>query len=474
MNSSSGMHAEETDITAATFDALDSTALRKFHRRLTVLSSASMFLDGFDITVIGVALPTLTKQWDISPSVQGLVASSAVVGMLVGSLIAGRLTDLFGRRRMYLVTLICFIVFAGLTAVSMNVWELIAFRFLLGLGLGADYPVSSTLLAEFSPTKRRGRMMTTLVATWFLGSLFAYVMGIVFSPIGPSSWRWILLLGALLAIVVAILRSVIPESPRWLRATGRGADADEVLAQLTGQHHVEPSADVTEEQPKARWTDLFSRQLIRTTIFVCGFWFAYDVAFYGITAYTPTILGSFTTGSTIAAYVGAAIIALIGLIGAGLGVLLVDKWGRRPLIITAFAGLTAALIVLALDPAPAFAALVILFALAELFANSGPGVLDMVYPTELYPTGVRAAGTGLATAVSRVGAILGIVVFPQLKASWGLGGALWLFVAAGALGLVICIFLAPETRGRTLEEISGPASTGLPEATGGPAPKAPA
>lgn len=439
-------------MTAATFGALDSTALRKFHRRLTVLSSASMFLDGFDITVIGVALPTLTKQWGISAGIQGVVAASAVVGMLVGSLIAGRLTDVFGRRRMYLVTLICFVVFAALTAASMNVWELIAFRFLLGLGLGADYPVSSTLLAEFSPTHRRGRLMTTLVATWFLGSLFAYVMGIVFSPLGPSSWRWILLLGAVIAIVVAVLRSVIPESPRWLRATGRGADADAVLTQLTGE---EAQAQAPEDDgPKARWTDLFSPRLIRTTIFVCGFWFAYDVAFYGITAYTPTILGTFTSGSRVAADAGAALIALIGLIGACIGIALVDRWGRRPLIITAFAGLTAALVVLALDPMPAFAALVILFALAELFANSGPGVLDMVYPTELYPTGVRAAGTGLATAVSRVGAILGIVVFPQLMDSWGLGNALWLFVAAGVLGLVICIILAPETKGRTLEETS--------------------
>lgn len=421
------------------YSLLDSPELHRFQRRLTVLCAASMFLDGFDITVIGVALPTLTKQWGISSGIQGLVAASAVIGMLVGSLIAGYLTDLFGRRRMYLITLICFVVFAVLTAVSQNVWELIVFRFLLGLGLGADYPVSSTLLAEFSPTKRRGRLMTSLVATWFVGSLFAYVMGIAFSPIGSSFWRWILLLGAVIAVVVAILRASIPESPRWLRSKGRYAEADEVLDQLselTGQQVTREQVTVSTEaqtQASGRWLDLFSPALIRTTVFVCVFWFAYDVAFYGITAYTPTILGRFVSGSEVASFGGSAIIALIGLIGAGIGVFLVERWGRRPLIITAFAGLTVSLAALALDPTPAFGVLVLLFALAELFANAGPGVLDMVYPNELYPTEVRAAGTGLATAVSRVGAILGIVVFPKLMTSWGLGNALWLFVAAGLL-----------------------------------------
>jgi putative MFS transporter len=451
---------------AMDFSALDQAAVRRFQRKTTVLSAASMFLDGYDITVIGIALPYLVTQWHISAALQGVVAASTVVGMLVGALIVGRLTDLFGRRRMYLFTLLCFIVFAALAAGSQNVWELIAFRFLLGLGLGADYPVSSTLLAEFSSTARRGRQLTTLVANWFFGSLVAYVMGIVFIPVGSTAWRWILLLGAVIAVVVAIMRRTIPESPRWLQERGRDADAREVLAQLTGnqtesappaaQHQTNGTEQA--QQPHSRWSELFSRHLIRTTVFVCVFWFAYDVAFYGITAYNPTILSGLTNGSVLASRLGSALIALLGLIGAGIGVSLVDRWGRRPLIILSFSGLTASLIALAVEPNPAFAALVALFAFAELFSNMGPGVLDMLYPTELFPTRVRSAGTGLATAVSRVGSILGIVAFPQLMASWGLSRALWLFVAAGILGLVICIWLAPETRGRTLEEASGEAA----------------
>jgi putative MFS transporter len=430
---------------------LELEELKGFHRRLTFLSAAGMFLDGFDLTVIAVALPVVSRQWHIPLVLNGVIGASAVVGMLLGSLFLGHLTDRLGRRKMYLVDLVCFVVFAVLAAASQNVWQLIAFRFLLGIGIGADYPISSTLLAEFSPTGNRGRLMTILVGTWFFGSLCAYVVGLLFTPLGANSWRWMLLVGAVIALVVIFFRASIPESPRWLASQGRTDDATKVLRDLTGQE-----AALTERPtPRAHWTGLFAPGVLRWTFFVCAFWFAYDVAFYGITIYTPTILGPLTGGSSLRANVGAVLIALLGLVGAAIGVALVEPWGRRPLIITSFAGLTAALLVLSLIPRPALPFLVVLFAAAELFANMGPGVLDMVYPTELFPTSLRASGTGLATAVSRVGAILSILVFPGLVVAWGLQGALWLFTAAGILGLVVCLALAPETRGRVLEEISG-------------------
>ena len=112
------------------------------------------------------------------------------------------------------------------------------------------------------------------------------------------------------------------------------------------------------------------------------------------------------------------------------------------------------LIALAVEPKPALVILVLLFGFATLFSNMGPGVLNFVYPTEIFPTGVRAGATGFGTAISRVGAILAILVFPRLVHDWGLQAALWLFVAASAVGLVICIAMAPETKRRTLEELN--------------------
>jgi putative MFS transporter len=434
------------------YEALDAPELRGFRVRLTFLSAAGMFLDGYDLTVIAVALPLLTKQFAISAALQGLVGSSAVIGMLVGSLFLGRLTDRIGRRTMYLFDLLTFVVFAVLAAASQNVGELIAFRFLLGLGIGADYPISSTLLTEFSPPGQRGRLVTVLGATWFVGAVVAYLLAIAFLPLGGGAWRLMLLMGALFAVVILALRRQIPESPRWLNSRGRGREATQIVQQLTRRDVQLASA----AHPTSRhWLELFSKNLWRATVFGCGFWFAYDVAFYGISIFTPTLLTPFTHGSSLKASVGAAIVSVLGLIGAGIGLVLVDRWGRRPLIITAFAGLTVSLVALALFPSPAFVALVVLFAAAELFANMGPGVLDFVYLTELFPTSLRASGTGLGTAVSRVGAILGIVLFPNLVKDWGLGRALWLFVAAGLLGLVVSVLLAPETKNVNLEDISG-------------------
>lgn len=430
------------------FDALDSPQLSRFHRKVTLLSAAGTFLDGFDLTVIAVALPFLIKQWAIPAGLIGLVASSAVIGMFVGSLILGHLTDRIGRKAMYVVDLICFVVFAALTALSQNVWEFVAFRFLLGLGIGADYAISPTLLAEFVPAKRRGAFVTAIGSCWFLGAVTAYVAGFLLLPLGPQAWRWMLLLGAAIAMVVIFFRAAIPESPRWLASQGRADEARAVILTLTGQ----PGGATS--PARLPWASMFKAPLLRMTVFVAGFWFCYDIAFYGISIYTPTVLKSFTHGQTGAAYLGAAIVSALGLVGALIGMSLVDAWGRRKLIIFAFAGLTIMLVALALQPHPALAALVILFGLATLFANMGPGVLDFVYPSEIFPAGVRASALGFGTAISRIGAILTIIVFPALVHDWGLQSALWLFVAAAVLGLGICIALAPETKGRTLESLT--------------------
>jgi MFS transporter, PHS family, inorganic phosphate transporter len=449
-------------MTATTLDAAD---LSGFRRKLTLLSSIGMFLDGFDLTVIAVALPVLKQSWTFTAVTSGITSCSAIVGMFVGALVFGRVADRLGRKKMYLVDLIGFVVFAALAALSQNVWELIAARFLLGLCLGADYPISSSLTAEFGSTRDRGRLVVALSLMWNVGALAAYLVGVAFLPIGPSAWRWMLLAGAALALVTLAFRTSIPESPRWLLAHGRADEARRVISRLVSGYGppVAPD-DVVLPAPAAaagpavhtgQWRRLFGRGLIGATFFVCAFWFAHDVAYYGIQMYSPTILTTLGGSTRLAAYLGSAIIALLGVVGAGIAIAFVDSWGRRPVLITAFAGETAVLVVLALLHAPALSLIVVLFAMAILFANMGPGTLDMVYCTELFPTDLRAAGTGLGTAVSRVGAILGVLVFPDLVDAWGVNGALWLFVAAGLLGLVVTVVMAPETKNRSLEQTTG-------------------
>ncbi|GIN85097.1 MFS transporter [Heyndrickxia sporothermodurans] len=432
------------------FENLDSPKLKRFQRKITLLSAAGTFLDGFDLTVIAVAMPLILSQWDVGPGLQGLITSSAVIGAFIGAIWLGNLTDKFGRKAMYVVDLLAFVVFAALTAFSQTAWQLILFRFLLGIGIGADYPISATLVSEFSSTKSRGRHSTFLGAMWFVGAVVAYLIGILLIPLGPSAWRYMLLVGAIFALIVFYFRVTLPESPRWLAARGREKEAEEIMLKITGQKVIiQPST-----QPKQKLTDLFSKKLFKRTFFVCSFWFCYAVAYYGISMYTPTILKPFTNGSQMMTYIGSGTISLLGLVGAIIGSNLVERIGRRPLIITSFTGLSIALIVLALNPSPTMAFLVILFSLAVLFANMGGGILNFVYPTELFPTSIRASASGLATSISRIGSIMGILVFPNLVVAWGNSKALWFFAVISLLGLVISVLLAPETKGINLEEIN--------------------
>ncbi|MEC3954055.1 MFS transporter [Nocardia sp. CDC153] len=433
------------------FSVLDSDDLTAFHRKVTVLSAAGMFLDGYDITVIAVALPTVTKQWHMSGFLTGAVSAAAVVGMFVGALVFGRLTDRLGRKRMYLVNLIGFVVLALLAALAQDAWQLLAARFLLGLALGADYTISTSLLAEYAPARRRGTLMTRLGATWFVGAATTYVLALLLLPLGSAMWRVMLVLGAVFALVVLWMRRSIPESPRWLAAQGRAEEARAVLTELGDTGAVR--AETPGPEPVSPWRMLLTLPLVRFTFFCCGFWFMYTMSYYGITLYTPTILKQVTT-STTGTYAGSLIIALVGVVGAVTGVLLVDRVGRRPLLITGFTGMFLALTTLALWRSPGLTGLVILLGAAVLFANSGPGIVNLVYPSEVFPTPVRATANGLATAVSRIGAIIGTLWLPTLISKWGLHHVLWLFVGASVIGLAIAVALAPETKGRTLEELS--------------------
>lgn len=446
---------------------LESERLRRFHRKVTRLSAAGTFLDGYDLAVIAVALPILTKKWDLSNTMSIALAGSAVLGMLIGSLVVGRLTDRLGRKKMYLLDLLCFVVFAALTAVSQDPWQLLIFRFLLGVGLGADYPISGTLLAEFAPAGRRGALMCRLGAMWFVGSAAAYLVGAAFVPLGDISWRLMLGLGAVLALVVMYLRRSIPESPRWLTSSGRTSEADSVLTQMQQTDFEQQDRTFSEsslaqavqssrvqQRHERPWVKLFTRPILRWTIFTCGFWAMYTMAYYGITIYTPTILsGLADPDKRWHSYLGSAAVGVLGVVGAGIGIVLVDRIGRRKLVIASYIGTLIMMVLIALITAPPLAMLAVLFALAVMFANAGPGVLDFVYTTELFPTDVRATGSGLATSVSRVGGLLGVLVFPTLIDAWGVSNAIWLFVGTAAAGLVICLILAPETKGKTLEEI---------------------
>ncbi|SHJ24269.1 MFS transporter, putative metabolite transport protein [Tessaracoccus bendigoensis DSM 12906] len=442
----------------------------RFQRKIALLAGAGMFIDGFDVAVIAVALPGLRQEWNITSGlVSGVVASAVVLGMFFGMMFGGRLVDKFGRRKMYLFDLLGFVVFALAAALTQNVWQLIAARFMLGLFIGADYPISSSVTAEFTSPKRRGGYIIFMSLLWQLGAFTAYVTGIVLMQVGDSAWRWMLAVGALLAVIVIIMRHSMPESPRWLRAQGRDAEADAIERQVFEEHDLvinSGSGVKPASASKGQWRELFSPLMIRATVFCSVFWFAFAVSFYGIQMYTPTILGPFTEGRPELAFLGAALIAALGVVGAGIGMFTVERWGRRRQMIWCFVGMVIALVVLALWQDPTLTFLIVFLSITILLANLGPGVLNMVYPNEMFPTRLRGTGVGFAGSVSRIGSILGVLVFPVLVDSWGMANATWLFAGVAIIGLATAVALAPETKGRSMEELEELANNGWRDESG--------
>ncbi len=446
----------------AAYTALDTAKTTRTHYRITLLSVAGTFLDGYDISIIGVALTIITAlsafSYATTPLGKGLMAASTTIGMLFGALSIGYITDLRGRKFMYLWDMVIFIVFTAAIALSFNFWSLFIFRLILGLAIGADYAIGATIISEFTPKKSRGKFLASDGLAWWVGAAFAFVIGYLLLPFGANSWRWMFAIGIVPALIVLVLRRTVPESARWLASQGRIAEARNTEKTITGRSDILRVA----KQKVSFWT-LFDKKYIKNTIYFGAAWFAYDVAFYGIGLFTPTILLLLGLSHSLS-ILGSAIFASMAILGSVFCILTVDRWGRKPVTILGFTGMFISLLVLALiamnTPTDAFAVgstgvlIAAMYILFEVTQSWGMGSTDFVYGQELFPTSIRATGQGWGTSISRIGAILGLTTFPTIVALYGLGYGLLFFAIAGLAGMLLTIFMAPETKTKSLEELT--------------------
>ncbi len=441
---------------------LDTVKVKGIHYKITALSAVGVFLDGYDISIIGVALTMIVTlpsfNYATTPLGKGLMAASTTIGMLVGAAVFGYVTDKRGRKFMYMWDMVVFCVFTAAIALSVSYWSLFVFRIILGLAIGADYSISTTIVSEFAPKNSRGRLLAVNVSAWWIGAATAFMIGYLLLPLGPNAWRWMFALGIIPAAIVLVLRRTVPESPRWLANAGRSQEASAVLKEVTGEQN-----EIKIHGASVSISMLFTRKYLRATAFVALFWFSYDVAFYGISLFTPTILSIFGLDHG-DAILGSAIFSVVAVLGSFLCIATVDKWGRKSVTILGFSGMTISLLVLSIIAVnvhhSAFTTgglavvIAVMYVLFQLTQTWGPGGTDFVYPQELFPTAVRATGQGWATSVSRLGAILGLVGFPQIVAAAGLGYGLMLFLFFSVVGLLSTVFLGTETKGKTLEELT--------------------
>lgn len=433
------------------FDQMDDSGIRKVHLRITALSSGGSFLDGYDISIISVAILILQSQFLLSGPQVTILLGSTLIGMVLGGVTVGYLTDLKGRRYIYLWDMALFILFTVLSAVSANYLQLLVFRLLLGVAIGADYAISPTIISEFSPVKQRGRLLSLAGAAWFIGAFASYGMGTILIPLGDISWRLMFLAGVIPAFIILVLRHGIPESPRWLANMGENDLA------LQSMKKVVPTTGITKGQSMKRTNirELFGKKYIAATVFISVFWFALDAVTYVIALDGPTILHGIGI-SRDAASGYATIIAFLAIIGAVIAIVFIERTGRKNLTMLGFAGMVITLLLSAVVFAyfPLILLIIPLFVIFEISQELGPGITSSVYPQELFPTEIRSTAQGFGTSISRIGALFGIFAFAFIENAYSIGPGLIFLAVISAVGLIFTVWLGKETAGRTLEELS--------------------
>ncbi|HUG05928.1 MAG TPA: MFS transporter [Candidatus Limnocylindria bacterium] len=442
-------------MSAETFVArLDRVPLNRFHWKLLVTSGLGWMFDAMDVLLIGFLVAPISREFALAPAQIGLVASAGFVGMLLGAAISGRLADRYGRRLIFQSTLVLFSVGALLSALAPTFETLLVARVVAGLGLGGELPVVATLVSEFSPRAHRGRMIVLLESFWAYGTLAAGLVALFVLP--QWGWRGAFVVAALPALYVVYLRNALPESPRYLAERGRTAEADAIVRRVEragGAPVLTLGAAVAPARSKrTSVAELWSPAYRRRTAMLWILWFGIVFTYYGIFLYVPSLLAArglsevrsneFFFLSTIAQIPGYFSAAW-----------LVERWGRKPTLVTYLLGTAAAAFMFGNSGTGTDA---FVYAALLSFFNLGAWGVVYTYSPELYPTAIRATGAGLAAAVGRVGGIIGPFLTPVLVPTLGQAGVFAMFMVLLVVTALNVWVLGEETKGRSLEEIAGP------------------
>ncbi|MCZ2824398.1 MULTISPECIES: MFS transporter [unclassified Modestobacter] len=444
-------HRTEHTSTAAPLtraERLDRLPVTREHRKLVIGSGIGWALDAMDVGLISFVMAALAVQWSLTPTELSWIGSIGFVGMALGATLGGLLADRIGRRQVFALTLLVFGLATGAAALAWSVGALLVFRFLIGLGLGAELPVASTLVSEFAPARLRGRVVVALEAFWAVGWLLAALIGYFVVPRSDAGWRWAFALGAAPALYAIVVRRGLPESVRFLELRGREAEAEAAVRRFERAAGVaavpspapEPS---TPPGPRALW----AAGTRRRTAALWAVWFGINFAYYGAFIWLPTLLVE-SGFSLVRSFGFTLLITLAQLPGYAAAAFLIERWGRRPTLSTFLVG---SAVGAGLFAVAAGETAVLVTGMVLSFFNLGAwGALYAITP-EVYPTALRATGAGAAAGFGRIASIAAPLSVPPLLAAGGTGLVFGIFAAFFLMAAVATRGL-PELRGLALED----------------------
>ncbi|WP_406180701.1 sugar porter family MFS transporter [Streptomyces canus] len=439
-------------------------------RVITVIATFGGLLFGYDTGVINGALPYMTDDLGLTAVTEGMVTSSLLLGAALGAVIGGRLSDARGRRRTILALAVLFFVGALGCTLAPTTAVMVVARFVLGLAVGGASVTVPVYLAEVSPAERRGALVTRNELMIVSGQLLAFTSNAIIARAGGESggvWRWMLVIATVPAVVLWFGMLVMPESPRWLASRARFSEALEVLKQVRSRQRAEAElAEVSalavkeEEQRLGGWQDMRSTPWIRKLMFV-GFGIAIVQQITGVNTimyYGTQILtdAGFAAASALTANIANGVISVLATF---VGIWLLGRVPRRPMLMTGQAGTTVALLligvfslVLPSGDGRAYAVL----AMTVTFLAFQQGAISPVtwlMLSEIFPMRMRGFGMGVAAVVLWLTNFVIGLVFPSLVSGIGISNTFFLFVVAGVFSIAFVKRCVPETKGRTLETL---------------------
>ena len=402
--------------------ALDEAPISRFHLRAVLVSGMGFFTDAYDLFVIGIAATLIKQQWQLSSGQLALLNAVMLGAAVLGALVFGRVADLVGRKRVYWLVAVIMVIGALGSALAPSYWVLIAFRFVLGFGVGGDYPVSAVLMSEYANRENRGRLVGMVFSTQALGLIVGPLIALALLGAGAGNdlaWRIMLALGAVPAAAVVYLRRKMPESPRYqAQVQGRHKKAVADLARFTdGSVDASPVPAITHTMGLRAF--LTNRRWLVTLAGTAGCWFLLDYAYYGNTISTPQIIALISpqssTMTTIAIQLG--IFAVAAVPGYVLAIARLDRVGHRKLQLIGFAMMALCFAVIGLVPGLTTAVLpfLLVYGVSYFFTEFGPNMTTFVMPSEVFPVTMRATGHGISAGVGKLGAFIGVFLFPVLS-----------------------------------------------------------
>ncbi|HKE24728.1 MAG TPA: sugar porter family MFS transporter [Bryobacteraceae bacterium] len=443
--------------------AATATINRTYVYVVSLVAAISGFLFGFDIAVINGALIFLRDQFRLTEFETEFAASALLIGCVAGASIAGYLSDRFGRRRILILSALLFAASSLGAALPRNLTEFTCARFVGGAAIGVASVLAPLYIAELAPPQIRGRLVSLNQMAIVTGILAAYSVNWGLASLGPAGWRWMFASAAAPSLAFFLALLFVPESPRWLAEQSRSPEALAVLSRVGGRGHAERELRQIEDaiaQETGSFAELFRPGLRRPLVIAVVLAVLQQITGINTVLFYGSIIFKEHAGTASeSAAIGAnVIIGLVNFLATVVALWVIDKLGRKALLMVSSAGMALAEVSLGiaflLKPPPGSLIIgTMLFCVACFAVGMGPGV--WVLMSELFPTRIRGRAMSVATISLWVACVALTLTFLSLVEAVTVSGAFWIYATMCVITFVFVWRVTPETKGKTLEQIEG-------------------